>query len=1054
MRAQFVRSIASAALTALVLAFTGCPDSRIVGEDAGHPDADAPEPVDGGPPAQRCDFPLERFLVPGSGTTRAKQMESAADFVGGPNAWAKVGDFLLANDQIKVAVQGPDRHISPNPFGGSIIDADLVRQGPGQDQFGEVGLFYNLSRTIDPDFTEVLSQGGEGEPAIVAISGRDTAQNYLRIKNIFSVPTLDTDRALPLKLTSYFILNPGEQRVRYVTAFCNEGTEDIVTVAGDLADPGWSVKLFNGQSCTGGFGYGGMCFGIDRMSWFGYQGDGVAYGYAPYRADSPYFPEATNAVMTIAGVTGILIGANGLSGVSSWLDPNATNRPGELKIPAGGARAIARDFVVGKDLGEVASLIETWRGALSNFKVGRFSGTVTRGGVPLAGARVSLQRDGDISAVFVTDAQGRYAGSLATGSYLASAWAPGSTPPPTVILQVAAEGEAKADFELVPPRRLTVEVSDAADGSPLPAKVVVACATSDCPATWASLVRFTDTVRDPIPDDVQRVDFVPVTGSATFEVPPGEYSVVVSRGPEWTLYPADYPTAPPAYVDLRTSDGSVQARLAHVVDSAGWASGDFHVHSVFSPDSYVTGPVRALSFAAEGVDVLVATDHDYVSDFRPDIVAIGAEKLLATVSGEEVSPVDFGHTNAYPIARDPSDPISGGAIDWGGGRGPTPSAAQIFAEARKKGATTIQINHPRGWPLGVLSDLKVDLDTFSTHADPKTFGMALPSDATTGDTKLISGDFNGYELLNGGTDGFDPYLAHGPFNDWFTMISRGMRIAAIGGSDAHTRFAAPAGYWRAWVKVPDDAPAKITPAAVSAAVNGLHTVVGDGFYVQAWAVRVGQDGTEKGERAGIGDVLAHSTDAMKVVVDIQAPPNIDVSKVELYMHLPSDDATCPVDPTSPEFKTTRVGCNGETNTNWPLTSITASQAVTLGEADKEQAFKVGETVYWRWHKQVSFDLPAPAGDNWIVAMVYGTKPLFPLVWGKNGAAVRPFAVTSPIFVDGDGNGWDKPPFNPPRRGGGGGGTAALPSSGSAEPPRALTPNEILERWSKVAKEGW
>ncbi|HEY3450926.1 MAG TPA: CehA/McbA family metallohydrolase [Myxococcales bacterium] len=1052
MRAQPARF---AALLAALLAVTACPDGRLPGPDAGLPDADEPEPDSGLPPPQRCVFPLDRFIVPGAGATRAKQMESSADFVGGPNAWAKVGDFLLANDQIKIAVQGPDRHISPNPYGGSIIDADLVRDGPGQDQFGEVGLFYNLSRTIDPDFTEVISAGGNGVPAIVALSGHDTAQNYLRIKNIFNVSTLDTDKALPFKLTSYFILNPGEQRVRYVTAFCNEGAEDIVTVAGDLADPGWSVELFNGQSCTGGFGYGGMCFGIDRMSWFGYQGDGVAYGYAPYRADSPYFPEATNAVMTIAGVTGILIGANGLSGVSAWLDPAATVRPGELKVPAGSVRAIARDFVVGKDLGEVASLIETWRGALTSTPVGRFAGTVTRGGAPLAGARVSLQRDGAISAVFVTDAQGRYQGTLSTGSYLASAWAAGSTPATTVILQVAAEGEAQADFELVAPRRLSVEVADAADGSPLPAKVTVTCATSDCPATWASLVRFADTVRDPVPDDVQLVDFVPVTGTATFEVPPGEYSVVVSRGPEWTLYPADYPSAPAAYVDLRAADGSVQARLAHVVDSAGWASGDFHVHSVFSPDSYVTGPVRALSFVAEGVDVLVATDHDYVSDFGPDIRAIGAEKLLATVSGEEISPVDFGHTNVYPLQHDASDPISGGAIDWGGGRGPTPSTAQIFAEARKKGATTIQINHPRGWPLGVLSDLKVDLDTLVTHADPKLFGMDLPPDGTAQDTKLISGDFNGYEVLNGGSDNFDPYLAHATFNDWFTLVSRGLRIAPVGGSDTHTRFAAPAGYWRTWVKVPDDDPPKITPAAVSAGVNALQTVVGDGPYVQVTATRIAQDGTATSAAAGIGEVLPFSADRVKVTVDIQAAPNVDVNEVELYMHLPADDAACPVDPASPEFKTTRVGCAGETNSNWPLSSVTATQAVTLDEADKEQALKVGETVYWRWHKQVTFTLPAPAGDNWIVAMVYGRKPLYPLVWGKGGSAVYPFAVTSPLFVDGDGNGWDKPPFNPPARGGGSGGGARRPPSDLASERRlALTPNEIVERWSRVAMEGW
>jgi hypothetical protein len=407
------------------------------------------------------------------------------------------------------------------------------------------------------------------------------------------------------------------------------------------------------------------------------------------------------------------------------------------------------------------------------------------------------------------------------------------------------------------------------------------------------------------------------------------------------------------------------------------------VHSVFSPDSHVSGPARALSFVAEGVDVLVATDHDYVSDFRPDIRAIGAEKLLATVTGEEISPVDFGHTNVFPLTPDPDDPISGGAIDWGGGRGPTPTTAQLFAEARRKGATTIQINHPRGWPLGVLSDLKVDLDTLVTHADPSLFGMAMPPDATANDTRLFSSDFNGYELLNGGTDEFDPYLARGPLQ---RLVHHDLAGPARR-RPRRLRHAHPlrrAGRLLARLgQGPRRPPGEHHPRGDQRGrQRPAHRGVGDGFYVQASAVRVAADGTPTSAPAGIGEVLAPSSDAVQVVVDVQAPPNLDVTRVELYTHLPSDDAACPVDPTSPEFKTTRVACNGETNTNWPQTSITASQPVSLTEADREQALVVGETVYWRWRKQVSFTLPAPAGDNWIVAMVYGSKPLYPLLWGK------------------------------------------------------------------------
>ncbi|MBI5545196.1 MAG: CehA/McbA family metallohydrolase, partial [Deltaproteobacteria bacterium] len=1017
-----MRSHLVISLALFLAAAAGCTDPAS-GSDAGASDAEtsADAGLDAGKiPIERCAIPLERFMTRGPGTTLAKRVEGPTELIGGPNAWGKVGDYLLANDKIRVVVQARDRHIGPNPYGATIIDADLVRSGPGQDQFGEVGLFYNLARTIDPDFMEVISAGGEGEPAIVAMSGHDTAQNYLRIRNIFNVSSLDLSKGLPFKITNYFLLSPGEQRVRYVTAFCNEGTEDITTLAGDLVDPGWTVELFNGQSCTGGFGFGGMCQGIDRMSWFGYQGDGVAYGYAPYQADSPYIPESTNAVMTIAGVTGTLIGVNGLSGVSAWFGPDAAARPGALRVPAGQARAIARDFVVGRELGEVASLIETWRGAITGTQLGAFSGTVTRGGQPLAGARVSLQREGTISAVFVTDAQGRYSGRLAVGSYIASAWAPGSPASATALLQVLSNDETHADFDLVPPRRLTVTVRDAAGGSPLPAKVTVVCATSSCPAPGTTLIHFADTLRDPIPDNVQLIDFVPTSGSATFELPPAEYRVLVSRGPEWSIHPLDFPTSPGVLVDLRTADASVEAALAHVVDSSGWASADFHVHGVNSPDSHLIATQRTLSFAAEGVDVMVATDHDYVTDYGPAIREIGAEKLLASIPGEEVSPTDFGHTNTYPLSPDPDDPITRGAIDWGGGRGATLSTAEIFAEARRKGATSIQINHPRSANLGVLSALRVDLDTLATHAGPELFDMAPQPSATPDDTRLIAPDFNAYEVLNSATDDFDPYRAHACFNDWFTLISRGLKVAAIGASDTHQRFAAAAGYWRTWVRVADDAPQRITAAVVSAAVNAQKASVSNGPFVQVRVARAGADGRPTGPSAGIGEVVPASSDGLLVTVDIQAPLYMNLTRVELYQHLPADDSSCPIDPQSPEAQTTRVSCNGEGNANWPSSSIALSHAITLEPTDRELALQSGATSYWRWHKKVELRLPAPATDNWVVAMVYGTSPLFPLVYPNklsNGGAkpVVPFALTNPVFVDADGGGYDKPPFDPPAR---------------------------------------
>ena len=68
--------------------------------------------------------------------------------------------------------------------------------------------------------------------------------------------------------------------------------------------------------------------------------------------------------------------------------------------------------------------------------------------------------------------------------------------------------------------------------------------------------------------------------------------------------------------------------------------------------------------------------------------------------------------------------------------------------------------------------------------------------------------------------------------------------------------------------------------------------------------------------------------------------------------------------------------------------------------------------------------------------------------GFEGCSVAPFALTGPVFVDGDGGGGhDHPPFAPPVASGGGAAVAAEPAS--PERPgerRSLTPDEVLERW--------
>ncbi len=1006
----------------------------------------------GGVASGRCETELERYKTAATGTVKVKQVADSTDLIGGPAAYGKVGDWLLQNEKIRVIVQGFDRHIGPQPYGGTILDADLVRPAgePGQDQFGETGLLYNFGRTLDPAKFEVLSDGSDGRAVVLAVTGLDAPNDYLSIRNqlrnmVGSLPVTDPYVAVPIKVTNYFILNPGEQRVRFISALCNTSlTQETVLAVGDLTDPGAVVELFNPQACTAGFGYGGFCFGLDRMNWFGYQGKGVAYGYAPYKAGSPTQPEAQNAILTVAGITGSIIGTPGLNGLLTWFDSTKTSWDGELRIPPEGIGVFARDFVIGKDLGEVNNLIETSRAAITGGSNGDVEITVTSNGTPLADARVTFEStNGNV--VFITGADGKAHGTLQVRSWNASAWTPGRIPSAKKPVTIAAALPATVAFDLVTPKKLTVNVREA-NGAAMPARVTVACVNGPCPTPHRALVLYGDTLKDPMPDNVQAVAFVGAAGTATLELPPNQYLVLVSRGPEYSVFPNTYPAVPGAAVDLRTADGTVNAVLARVIDTTGWMSADFHVHAVSSPDSIVDNTTRVSGFAADGFDVIVSTDHDFVTDFAPVISAAGLGPFLSTIAGEEISTMDWGHYNFFPITPDMTDLITHGAVDWAGGRGPTLSPALLFAQGRQLGVKTIQFNHPRGF-LGGLTHLRADTDTFASHAPAESFRMAPAAGATSTDTKLLSQDFNAMEVLNNGEDELDAtsLSARARMNDWMTLVSRGVLIAATGTSDTHYR--AMTTGWRTFVEMGVDAPAQFDAALMAARVNAMRAIVTNGPFVKISAYRVDAGGAQVTPSIGPGGTVAQDARGLGVTVDVQVPEYLDVTRVELYLHRPEDDLACPIDGLSPRAATTRVACDGVSNSNWPASGISASQTIALNASDLQTVTTDSGVTYRRYRRQVTFRLPAPTTDNWVVAMVYGTRSLFPLNFNAPGSSgsvtpTTPFALTNPIFIDADGNGYDKPPFKPS------GATKRLTPGHALERPVAppQTMEELLARW--------
>jgi hypothetical protein len=948
-------------------------------------------------PPTRCEVKLDElqlFSKLGTGA-KAKVIEGSGDLIGGGYAQARAGDVLLANDKVRVVIQQPTRTISPAPYGGAIIDADLVRSGePGRDAFGKIVPLYAFGRTPAVNRVEILEDGSKGGYAVVAATGPDTVLDYINVTNVLNEYLgavelrSDPNTSVPLLVTTYYVLSPGETRVRLLSAFCNQGSTPITTMVGDLVDSGGETEFFNPTGCANGLGADGCL--VDPSKWFGYQASGVAYGYRSYSTRDRK-TVSTNAVLSIAGVVGVLSEGKDRDGLLSWTSPSR-EPVGAFGILPVEPRLFLRDFFIEQDLARVQAGMLALDGAPRS----RLDVTVLDGaGQPVPQGRVAVYgaESQKPVALAIADAQGKARFDVPVGNYRVSTGAPGAAIENPIDVAAPTTGESQVTVRQGGQRTLTVTVRDPFM-QPLTAKVIVKCPSGVCPNERAKLKPFFAV--EPTPSDVQAIAFVPATGTTQIPLPPGTYEVFVTRGPEYSAFPDSFPTRGQTF-DLSASDGRLDVTLAQVVDTTGWISADLHVHAVGSPDSTVPNAVRVASFAAEGVDVMVSTDHDYVTDFAPVVRDLGLEASMASLIGCEVTPFDYGHQNVFPITV--REGPGGGAFDWAGGDGPSLRLDQLYGGLR--GAwpeVVIQMNHPRGGQGSSLTQLKVDTARGSSAANPATFRMEPNPAATATDTKLFSLDFDAIELMNGTSSSL------AVANDWLTFLSRGWVKTATAVSDTHDRDATTGGYGRTWLYLGADAtPARFKPARFTAAMKQHRAIGSSGPFVTLTVKRA--DG--RGTAAAIGETFSVPANTpLELTVDVQAPEWMQFDAIEILSHAPG-----------------RESVNGVSNADWPPSRILSRKDLPIGTLPVEPVPGLNGFTARRVHVVERFTV-TPAADTWYVAMVRSSsaaRTLAPLAWTgvrcTNGVCRptdnRAEAFTNAILIDADGSGaYDAFPLQP------------------------------------------
>ena len=342
------------------------------------------------------------------------------------------------------------------------------------------------------------------------------------------------------------------------------------------------------------------------------------------------------------------------------------------------------------------------------------------------------------------------------------------------------------------------------------------------------------------PKDGASLNVIYSEGEGTRPIPPGRYRVTITRGFEYTMHESE----------ITASVGGsafVNAELVRDVDTHGWIAADLHVHANPSPDapSLLSDRVRAL--AAAGVEVAVATDHNAITDYGPAIRERGLERWLASVVGDEVTTrgVPLGHFNVFPLSAGsapiPFDRVTPPAI--------VGAARTAASEGRPD---VVQLNHPRMGSIGYFELARFD------PRDVAGWRSRSP---------VVATDFDAIEVFNG-----DDYAkideVERVMRDWYALLDAGVRITATGNSDSHKLTYHECGVPRNLVQVPDDDPAHFDAASFVAAVRAGRVAVTSGPAV--WLSVAGR---------GIGDTVSAGDQEVRVEVD--APPWIDVSRVEL-----------------------------------------------------------------------------------------------------------------------------------------------------------------------------
>ncbi len=383
--------------------------------------------------------------------------------------------------------------------------------------------------------------------------------------------------------------------------------------------------------------------------------------------------------------------------------------------------------------------------------------------------------------------------------------------------------------------------------------------------------------------------------------------------------------------------------LNRTVDTTGWVSTEFHSHSSPSGDNTSDQLGRVLNLLAEQFDFAPCTEHNRIDSYRPHLEKLNAQHRMATCPGMELTgtPLPINHQNAFPMIMRPRTQDGGG---------PTTAVDPVVQVERLKlwdngSEKLVQMNHPN--LVAILGDR--DSNGEADEGFGRMFGYV-----DVVEVHPLSAIFEEVTELP------QPGKRGNVIFNWMQMLNLGYRVPGVINADAHYNFHG-SGYRRNFVQCSTDDPASIDPLEIVRNSAAGRVLMSNGPFVTVQAH--GKGPKEEDVTGQIGDRIVAKKDSLKLDVKVQCPNWFDINRVQ-------------------------VAVNGRLKKELNFTRRETSQMFADGVVKFQQ----------------TIDVPL-LEDSHLIVIVAGEGLQLGRVMGPEHGLTMPIAVTNPIYVDIDNDGF-------------------------------------------------